>query len=138
MGAVIYQRSHHAEQGCRARRHRRRPLVLVVDDEQTILHVVQEVLEDEGFSVVTARDGREALALALRERPNVIITDFMMPEVNGRMLRERLKRDPRTARIPVLLMSAAYNAQPDDAFVAVIPKPFSLDEIVQHTSRHIA
>lgn len=135
MGAVIYQRNHQAAAGCMARR-RRKPVVLVVDDEPSILEIVQEVLEDEGFSVLTARDGREGLAVALHKRPSVIITDLMMPGLNGRVLRERLMRDPRTARIPVLLMSAAYNPQPDDAFVAVIAKPFSLDELVQHAYRH--
>ncbi len=138
MGAIIYQRSHHAGHNARTCRRTRKPVVLVVDDEPPILHVVQDVLEDEGFSVLVAPDGREGLAIAVRERPDVIITDFMLPGINGRALRERLKHDPRTARIPVLLMSAAYKPQPEDGFVDVITKPFSIDELVQRAYQHLA
>ncbi|HSH77559.1 MAG TPA: response regulator [Herpetosiphonaceae bacterium] len=138
MGAIIYQRSHHAGHDARTCRRKRKPVVLVVDDEQPILRVVQDVLEDEGFSVLVAPNGSEGLAIAVRERPDVIITDFMLPGINGRALRERLKHDPRTARIPVLLMSAAYKPQPEDGFVGVIPKPFSIDELVQRAYQHLA
>lgn len=102
------------------------PVVLVVDDEPAILEVVQDVLEDEGYTVLPAREGREALSMALQTPPDLVLTDLMMPVMDGRTLFRRLRDDGRTAHIPVVLMSAAYQAQPGDAFVAVIAKPFSL------------
>lgn len=115
----------------------RRPCVLVVDDEAAVLHMVREILEDEEFSVLTAGDGREALALALRSRPDLIITDLMMPVMNGRTLRERLRGERLTASIPVLLMSAAYRPQPGDDFAAVIGKPFDIDQLLSQVERHV-
>jgi CheY-like chemotaxis protein len=111
--------------------------VLVVDDEAAVLHMVREILEDEEFSVLTAGDGREALALALRSRPDLIITDLMMPVMNGRTLRERLRGERLTASIPVLLMSAAYRPQPGDDFAAVIGKPFDIDQLLSQVERHV-
>ena len=115
----------------------RRPCVLVVDDEASVLRMVQDILEDEEFSVLTASDGREALVLALGSRPDLIITDLMMPAMSGRALRERLRHERLTASIPVLLMSAAYRPQPGDDFAAVIAKPFDIAELLSHVERHV-
>ena len=111
--------------------------VLVVDDEPPVLRMVQDVLEDEGFSVVTAREGREALTIVERIQPDLILTDLMMPQMSGRALCWQVRRDPRTAHIPVLLMSAAYQPQPGDEFSAVIPKPFDIDDLLGQIQRHM-
>ena len=62
---------------------RDKPLILAVDDETHILHVVSLKLTRAGFDVITAEDGEEALELALEECPDVVITDFQMPIMNG-------------------------------------------------------
>ena len=107
MGAAIYS-AEHRRMIPRRKQVERAPVVLVVDDENALLDMVQEILTDEGFTVLTANDGRGALSLATHARPDLVITDLMMPGMNGRALREHLARDPLTARTPVVLMSAAY------------------------------
>src|SRR5690349_2588267 len=82
----------------------RKPRVLVVDDEDAVLQMVQDVLEDEGMDVLTAKEGRAALQMALQAHPNIILTDLMMPGMDGRALRRRLDQEPATARIPVIVM----------------------------------
>jgi CheY-like chemotaxis protein len=116
---------------------RRKPTILVVDDESSVLHMVSDVLEDEDLRVLTARSGQEALIMATRERPDLIITDLMMPGINGRVLRERLRSQPQTAAIPVLLMTAAYQVQAAQEFSGLIAKPFDIDELVAQVHQHL-
>lgn len=105
-------------------------LILIVDDEASILALLQELLEDEDFTVVRAGNGREALAKALLDPPNLIVTDLMMPIMDGRALAQALHDQPSLAEIPILLISAAYTHQADDSFTAVLPKPFSIDQVL--------
>ena len=74
--------------------------ILVADDETHILHVVSLKLRNAGFNVLTARDGQEALELAQSEHPDLIITDYHMPQLSGLELCQRLKQDPRTSASP--------------------------------------
>lgn len=129
MRAAIYKiESRHSE---RHPRPKQAPVVLVVDDEPAVLDMVHDVLAEEGFTVMAATDGRSALALAVQTQPDLVITDLMMPGMNGRTLCMHLAKDPRTKRTPVMLMSAAYRPQSDDRFAAVIAKPFELDDLLQ-------
>ena len=137
MGAAIYNVAGHVRHLPHVRKKPHRPSVLVVDDEDVVLEMVQDILADEGFVVLTASEGRLALSMALQAQPELIITDLMMPGMSGRVLRERLKVEPRTARIPVLLMSAAYRAQPGDDFAGVIHKPFDIDDLLRHVHEHM-
>lgn len=80
--------------------------VLLVDDEHAILDALSGILEDEGFRVVTAGNGREALARMEEARPDVALVDVMMPVMDGRELLRELQADARWKTIPVVLMSA--------------------------------
>jgi PAS domain S-box-containing protein len=84
--------------------------VLIVDDDQRILDLLVELLEIEGYEVAAAIDGAEGAELAHSFAPNVVISDVVMPVVNGLELCRRLKHDPQTARIPVLLISGIRKA----------------------------
>ena len=137
MSAAIYNIGGHGRHLPHVRKKPHRPSVLVVDDEDVVLQMVQELLADEGFVVLTTSEGRLALSMALQAQPELIITDLMMPGMSGRVLRERLKAEPHTARIPVLVMSAAYQAQPGDDFAGVIHKPFDIDDFLHHVHRHM-
>jgi CheY-like chemotaxis protein len=137
MSAAIYNLSGHGRNLPHVRKKPHRPSVLVVDDEDVVLEMVQDILADEGFVVMTASDGGLALSMAKQAQPELIITDLMMPGMNGRALRERLKAEPHTARIPVLLMSAAYHVQPGDDFAGVIHKPFDIDDFLHHVHQHM-
>jgi two-component system phosphate regulon response regulator PhoB len=82
------------------------PLVLVVDDEQAIRAICRVNLEGDGFSVLEAKDGEEALATIRGQRPSLVLLDVMMPGVDGWSVAERLAEDDRTRDIPVVFLSA--------------------------------
>ncbi|MCC7363720.1 MAG: response regulator transcription factor [Dehalococcoidia bacterium] len=84
------------------------PLVLVVDDEPSVLRLVELELMVQGFKVVTARDGEEALEIALREQPEVAVVDVVMPRMSGLELMSHLKAK---LAIPVILLTAKTSAQ---------------------------
>jgi two-component system, OmpR family, phosphate regulon response regulator PhoB len=80
--------------------------ILVVDDEPAIREMVQLSLELAGFRCLQAANAREAHALILDERPDLVLLDWMMPETNGYELLRRLRKDEATARIPVIMVTA--------------------------------
>lgn len=109
------------------------PLVLVVDDEPNIIEFLRYALEDSGYRVVTARDGMDALAEVQRERPNFVLTDLMMPRLDGWELCRRLRQDRQMAGVPLLAMSAVSSRGVDvDAF---LPKPFEMDALLDALHR---
>ena len=104
--------------------------ILVADDETHILHVVSLKLRNAGFIVLTARDGQEALEMAQLEKPDLIITDYHMPQLSGLELCQRLKQDPATSGIPAIMLTArGYQLDPADTeqsgILRMLSKPFS-------------
>ena len=79
--------------------------ILVIDDDVSICKVAQRRLEQEGYRVLTALDGSEGLKVAGSELPNLILLDIMMPIMDGREVLRRLKADPNTKSIPVILLT---------------------------------
>jgi CheY-like chemotaxis protein len=103
--------------------------ILVVDDDPVIQKLLAVNFEMEGYHVVTASDGEEALDRVAAERPAVIVLDVMMPKVDGIEVLRRIKANPITANTPVLLLSAKAQAQDiDDGMAAgadfYLTKPF--------------
>ena len=85
--------------------------ILVVDDDPVIVELLRVNFEIEGFEVVSAADGREGLDRARSEQPDVVVSDIMMPRLDGLQMLRQLRADPTTARLPVILLSAkAQNA----------------------------
>lgn len=109
-----------------------RPLILVIDDEAMVRDTVAEFLDDEGFNVLAAADGAEALALLGRSaiRPALILLDLAMPNVDGWGFRELQTRDPALASIPVIVVTAAAG-DADMPGVTVLGKPLRLPELSQ-------
>jgi two-component system, OmpR family, alkaline phosphatase synthesis response regulator PhoP len=106
--------------------------VLVADDEVAITDLVAFTLEDAGYEVLTAYDGPQALELARREHPDLVMLDIMMPGIDGREVSRRLKSDPITASTPILLFSAAANLDLREARAdRFLGKPFDLDNLVR-------
>ena len=104
--------------------------ILVADDESHILHVVSLKLRNAGFRVITARDGQEALEMAQAQHPDLLITDYHMPQLSGLELCQRLKKDPATSHIPAIMLTArGYHLEPHDTeesgILRMIFKPFS-------------
>jgi DNA-binding response OmpR family regulator len=112
-------------------------IVLVADDEDPIRELVAAALEEEGYRVMRAHNGAGALTLALAVRPNLVITDLMMPSIDGAELCRQLKADARMRGVPVVIMSAAEraNAIPADAD-GFLAKPFELDALLALVGRY--
>ena len=110
--------------------------ILVVDDEIYIVHILDFSLGMEGYEVVTALDGEQALAKVKTEEPDLIVLDIMMPKLDGYETCKMLKSDPETRHIPVILLSAkgrnvdqqmGFQVGADD----YITKPFSPRKLVE-------
>ncbi len=111
------------------------PIIVVIDDTQSILQLVSLYLKGAGHQVLTAADGTQGLRVVQENHPDLIITDVMMPGMDGYELTRRLRRDPATARTPIITLTAhseleskikAFEAGADD----FIPKPFDAGEMV--------
>jgi CheY-like chemotaxis protein len=115
--------------------------VLLVDDEHAILDALSGILEDEGFRVVTAGNGREALARMEEVAPDVALVDMMMPVMDGRELLRELQASERWRHIPVVMMSAvpmAILAREAPLVCAdFFQKPFDLWKLI-HRLRELA
>jgi two-component system sensor histidine kinase/response regulator len=104
--------------------------VLVVDDEEPILSVVAEVVEEMGHKVLRAVNGRDALQLIKAMPPDILLTDVMMPFLNGLDLCRSVKNDPATRHVVVLLMSAVSADRGETAGAdGFVHKPFSLEDL---------
>lgn len=112
-----------------------RAKILVVEDEKNIAKVVAYNLEREGYQVATAGDGEEALKKAQAQIPDLILLDLMLPKVDGLEVCRQLKSGSKTARIPIIMLTA--KTQETDRVVGLemgaddyVPKPFSPRELV--------
>ena len=109
--------------------------ILVVDDEDDILQFLKLVLQEKGYGVATASGGHEALTRAQLEKPDLILLDIMMPQMDGWEVLKLLRVDPETARIPVAMLSARTEAKDrvqglQEGAIDYICKPFSLQELL--------
>jgi two-component system, chemotaxis family, chemotaxis protein CheY len=113
--------------------------VLVVDDDPDIRELLFTALEDEGFEVVPAGNGQEALAIIKTFRPDVIVLDLMMPVMDGWQFAAELRaRDEGDEDIPIVLLSAARDLKTHAKALAaadIIEKPFDLAELLPKIAR---
>jgi CheY-like chemotaxis protein len=108
--------------------------VLVVDDDPSIRDVVGDFLELLGCSVRTAANGKEALERVHAERLDLVLLDYMMPVMNGKSFGLEVRKQPRHAGLPIVLMSAALDT--DEVCEAIgaracLKKPFDMDELAE-------
>jgi len=109
--------------------------ILVVDDEDDILHFLELVLREKGYDVSTASGGHEALTKAQLEHPHLILLDIMMPQMDGWEVLKLLRVDEETADIPVAMLSARTEAKDrvqglQEGAIDYICKPFSLQDLL--------
>ena len=109
--------------------------ILVVDDEQDIAELLDFNLKKQGFTTTVARNGREAIAEIKRQTPDLVILDVMMPELSGIEVLGRLRSQPETASLPVIMLTA--KGEEIDELVGLslgaddyIPKPFSMKILI--------
>ena len=110
--------------------------ILAVDDEANSRKLLKLLLEREGFRVITAANGDEALILAKVEQPRVILLDIMMPKLNGYDALKRLREDQDTAAIPVIMVTAKGTEHDIAASFRLgaafhIEKPYETKDLVQ-------
>jgi DNA-binding response OmpR family regulator len=117
--------------------------LVVADDDPDILGLLERRLSRRGYEVVIATDGRAALEVVLRTRPDAVVLDRLMPAMSGEEVCAALKADERTAAIPVVLLSAhasereiveGFGAGADD----YLTKPFDLEELDERLKRLVA
>lgn len=116
--------------------------ILVVDDEPNILFALEETVRGRGFECISACDGEEGLIIARGIRPDLVITDIIMPRLNGYELCTRLKQDPLTQGIPVVMVTVRAGDQDHrqgdacgaDAYLV---KPFQMHDLEDAISRFV-
>jgi len=110
--------------------------VLVVDDEIYILHILDFSLNAEGYEVITAEDGEQAIEKAQKEQPDLVVLDVMMPKIDGYEACRKMKQDPKMKDVPVILLTAkgrdidrklGLEVGADD----YITKPFSPNKLIE-------
>ncbi len=119
------------------------PRILVVEDVPLGLAVLRTRLEAEGFTVLTARDGIEALEQARGGHPDLMLLDLMLPRLSGERVCQELRSDPRTRMLPIVVLSARVQeaerlralAAGADAFIA---KPYDMARLVEEIHARLA
>jgi len=116
--------------------------VLVVEDKASLTQMLQFLFLSKGLSVQIAFNGKEALEKAVSIIPSLILMDIMMPEMDGFEVLEKLKEDPTTSRIPVIMLTARKSREDmqrakDLGAVEYITKPFKAVEVVDKVLRHL-
>ncbi|MEN3015398.1 MAG: response regulator [bacterium] len=109
--------------------------ILIIDDEENIVDLLSNILAHSGFKSIGALDGPTGIQKAKTEKPHIIILDIMMPEMDGFEVLKRLKEDPETSEIPVIMLTAKTE---DSAVIEswrkgaefYIPKPFEIEELL--------
>jgi len=106
--------------------------ILVVDDDPAIRYLLRVILENDGYTVLEAADGKAALAaIGSDDLPDIVMTDLMMPVMTGPEFIGRLRSDARTATIPIVVVSSNPEAVEYLAVDAIVAKPFSAAGIAE-------
>lgn len=119
-------------------RRKSRKKVLVVDDDPTILEVFDLLLSDAGYDVELAENGRSALTIVERSRPDLIMLDLMMPVMNGWDVMHTLRTQPESRSIPVIILSADQNVESKANELQAedyCSKPFDVDDVMSKVER---
>ena len=117
--------------------------VLIVDDEPHMLRLTELSLKKGGFEILIGRNGREALEIAAREHPDLIVMDVVMPELDGLAALRQLKENPVTAAIPVIMLTmrgqtVARQQAAESGAAIYITKPYSPSQLLAEAKRILA
>lgn len=107
--------------------------IFIVDDDEDMRSGISSMLHINGYAVTEADNGTDALDMISAQKPDLIISDIMMPNMNGFMLREALKANPETADIPMIMISGYASdagAWGSDPGIVYLNKPFTFDELM--------
>ena len=114
--------------------------ILTVDDESPIRSLIRHTLRQEDYEVLEAANGNEGLEVIRRERPDLIILDFVMPEMNGAETLHAIRSDPEIAHIPVLLLTGVKDATKlapllKDSQIDFLDKPFLVETLKERVRK---
>jgi diguanylate cyclase len=114
--------------------------ILVVDDDPFIRSLLSAWLQEAGYETVTASDGQQALEQVVREKPDILLLDLMMPKLDGYSVVKWLRRHEETSGLPIIILSADVRAHHKLSGVRIddlISKPFDLDEVLLRVTKHV-
>ncbi len=112
--------------------------VLIVDDEAEIVDLLSMVLEDDWLTLLTAYDGEQALAIVRAQHPDLVLTDIMMPRLNGRELCEAIRADPSVSDTVIIVMSAVKRIELYECGAnELIRKPFDVLAVSETVQRYL-
>jgi len=116
--------------------------ILVVDDEKDMLEILKAKLEFAGYEVLTAINGRDAIAKAKTQKPDLITLDIIMPDVDGAEVAETLKKDPETKDIPIIFLTCLIKKNEEEKHVKggryFMAKPYDGHELLSAIAKHLA
>ena len=108
--------------------------ILIVEDAAVFRNIIKEILELENFETITAKNGKEGIKLAIEELPDLILSDIIMPEVDGNTLLDVLSQNPKTANIPLIFLTVKMlpkdNNLNRELGVDYLTKPFICQELL--------
>jgi len=116
--------------------------ILVVDDEKDIVEIISMYLEREDYVPIGAYDGNEALQKIISRRPDLVVLDIMMPKLDGHSLNIKLKENPETRDIPVIVITGKghlreiVTAREDVTIVDYLEKPFQMKELLDKIKKY--
>lgn len=111
--------------------------ILIVDDDEDIVFVLGERLRQEGYEVLSAADGEQALNQIQKNTPDVVVLDLMLPKVDGNTVRLKMKDNPETANIPVIIITGKIQLKEllalgeDMSIAAYLEKPFTVNALLE-------
>ena len=117
--------------------------IMVVDDEKSLIELVTAVLEQEGYEIITAMNGEEALERLKTDKPNLILLDMMMPGMSGREVCERIRKDPKTKDLKIAFLTVAkFSETGRDVLKKMkvldyITKPFDNADLVKRVKKMV-
>lgn len=115
--------------------------ILIVDDDHDIVSAIDAILTMEGYNVETAYNGTECIDCVQETKPDLILLDLMLPDMHGRDVAQKLRKDARLGNIPIVIMSASRDAREvaEDLHAEdCIDKPFEVSHLLQTVSRHLS
>ena len=121
----------------------RRRKILVVDDDRSLTELLEMVLEDAGYTVALAENGRDAIVSAAKDPPDLVVLDVVMPEMDGWATSDHLLSHERTAKIPIIFLSARVGAEDQlrgwyRGCFDYLTKPFDIQELLEKVSQALA
>lgn len=116
--------------------------ILLVDDEPSLIKIIHKLLTVEGYEVLIAKDGEEALQMARSEKPDLLLLDIKLPKLDGYQVCRQLKEDPQYRQIPIIMLSALAQEQDRERGFqagtdAYMPKPFGIQELLDKIKEFI-